>query len=151
MNNIDIFYNSETILRRKSFKIKCYIISIFILLIVLLLFISCFKYNPYLKLKAIVIKENNSYYLKTLVTQEQVNDINQNNLIINDKKYKYKIKNMSNEYILDEKYNKYYEVLLEAQIETKLVINNNIIDINIEKPKTTFLKQIIEKIKKGMK
>lgn len=151
MNNIDVFYNSEIILRRKSFKIKCYIISMIILLTGLLVFISCFKYNPYINLKAIVIKENNSYYLKTLVTQEQFNDINQNNLIINDKKYKYKIKHISDEYISDERYNKYYEILLETEIEENLVINNNIIDINIEKPKTTFLKQIIEKIKKGMR
>lgn len=151
MNNIDIFYNSEIILRRKSFKIKYYIISMFILIIVLLIFISCFKYYPYINLKATLRIENNNYHLRTLLEEEQINDINQTTLIINGNEYKYKVKNISEEYILDEKYNKYYEVLLESKIDSTLVINNNIIDINIQKPQTTFLKQIIKKIKKGMR
>ena len=151
MNNIDIFYNSEIILRRKSFKIKYYIISMFILITSLLIFVNCFNYYPYINLKAIVQVENNNYYLRTLVSEEQINDINQNKLIINGNGYKYKVKNISSEYILDEKYNKYYEVLLESKIDSNLVINNNIIDINIQKPQTTFLKQIIKKIKKGMR
>lgn len=150
MNNIDIFYNSEIILRRKSFKIKYYIISMFILVTSLLIFVSYFKYYPYINLKAIVQIENNNYYLRTLVDEEQIDDINQNIVIINGNEYKYKVKNISGEYILDERYNKYYEVLLESKIDSNLVINNNIIDINIQKPKTTFLKQIIKKIKKGM-
>jgi len=148
MNNIDIFYNSEIIKRRKSFKIKYYIISMFFLLIGLLVFISCFKYNPYVNLNAIVVKENNSYYLKTLVKLEQINDINQKYIIISNKKYKYKVKNISQNYILDEKYNRYYEVLLESNIDSKLVIGNNIINVSIEMPKTTLLKQIIKRIKK---
>lgn len=151
MNNIDIFYNSEIILRRKSFKIKYYIISMFILITILFMFLSCFKYNPYTKLKAIILKDDNDYYLRTLIDENQINDINSNTLIISNQKYKYKVKHISDEYILDEKYNKYYEVLLEAKIDSKLVINNNIIDINIERPKTTFLKQIIKEIRKGMR
>ena len=151
MNDIDIFYNSEIILRRSSFEIRFYIVSMFILLTVLLTFMSFFQYNPYITLKATVIKDDESYYLKTLVIEKQINDINQNSLIINNKKHKYKIKNISNQYILDEKYNKYYEVLIGVEIEERLIINNNIIDINIELDKTNYLKQIIKKIKKGMK
>lgn len=148
MNDIDIFYNSEIIQRRNSFKIKYYIISMTSLLIGLLIFISCFKYNPYINLNAMIIKENNSYYLKTLVNLEQINDINQTHIIISNKKYKYKVKNISEDYILDEKYNRYYEVLLESNIDSKLIIDNNIINISIEMPKTTFLNQIIKRIKK---
>ena len=148
MNDIDIFYNSEIIQRRKTFKIKYYIISMTSLLIGLLIFISCFKYNPYINLNAMIIKENNTYYLKTLVNPEQINDINQKHIIISNKKYKYKVKNISEDYILDEKYNRYYEVLLESDIDSKLIIDNNIINISIEMPKTTFLNQIIKRIKK---
>jgi len=92
MNNINIFYNGEIILRRKSFKIEYYIISMFILIAILFIFISCFKYNPYTNLKAIVQKDNDNYYLRTLVQEEQINYINTNTLVINDKKYKYEIK-----------------------------------------------------------
>ena len=151
MNNIDIFYNSEIILRKKSFKIKYYMISMFILIGALFIFITFFEYTSYINLKAIVKKDNDGYYLKTLIQEQNFNDINKNYLIINDKKYKYKIKNISEGYILDENYNKYYEVLLEKKINSNLIIDNNIVDINIEKNKTTILKQIIEKIKKGMR
>lgn len=151
MNNIDIFYNSEIILRKKSFKIKYYMISMFILIGALFIFITFFEYTSYINLKAIVKKDNDGYYLKTLIQEQNFNDINKNYLIINDKKYKYKIKNISEGYILDENYNKYYEVLLETKINSNLIIDNNIVDINIEKNKTTILKQIIEKIKKGMR
>lgn len=151
MNNIDIFYNSEIILRRKSLKIKYYIIIMFILITVLIIFLSIYSYNPYLNLKAIIVVEENNYYLRTLISEKEINDINANTLIINDKKHKYKVKNISEEYILDENYNKYYEVLLNAKIDKKLIINNNIIDINIEMPKTTFAREVIKKIKKGMR
>lgn len=151
MNNIDVFYNSEIILRKKSFKIKYYMISMFILIGALFIFITFFEYTSYTNLKAIVKKDNEGYYLKTLIQEQNFNDINKNYLIINDKKYKYKIKNISEGYILDENYNKYYEVLLETKINSNLIIDNNIVDINIKKNKTTILKQIIEKIKKGMR
>ena len=151
MNNIDIFYNSEIILRRKSLKIKYYIISMFILMTILINFLIFYRYNPYLNLKAIVIVEDNNYYLRTLTSESQINDINANTLIISNKKCKYEVKNISEDYILDENYNKYYEVLLDAKIDKKLIINNNIIDISIEQPKTTFAKELIKKIKKGMK
>lgn len=151
MNNIDIFYNSEIILRRKSLKIKYYIIIMFILITVLIIFLSTYSYNPYLNLKAIVVVEENNYYLRTLISEKEINNINANTLIISDKKHKFKVKNISEEYILDENYNKYYEVLLNAKIDKKLIINNNIIDINIEMPKTTFAREVIKKIKKGMR
>ena len=151
MNNIDIFNNSEIILRRKSLKIKYYIISMFILITILINFLIFYQYNPYLNLKAILVIENDNYYLKTLIDESQINDINKNTLIISNKKYKYKVKNISEDYILDENYNKYYEVLLNAKIDKKLIINNNIIDISIKQPKTTFAKELIKKIKKGMK
>lgn len=151
MNNIDIFYNSEIILRRKSLKIKHYIISMFILITILINFLIFYQYNSYLNLKAIIVVENDNYYLKTLIDESQINDINKNTLIISNKKYKYKVKNMSEDYILDENYNKYYEVLLNAKIDEKLIINNNIIDISIKQSKTTFAKELIKKIKKGMK
>ena len=83
--------------------------------------------------------------------REQIENINQENLIINNKKNKYKIKNISEEFILDEKYNRYYEVVLETKIEQDLIINNNIINISIELPKETFFQKLIKKIKKGMK
>lgn len=151
MNNIDIFNNSEIILRRKSLKIKYYIITMFILITILINFLIFYRYNPYLNLKAIIVVENNNYYLKTLALGTQINDINKNTLIISNKKYKYKVRNISEDYILDENYNKYYEVLLNAKIDKKLIINNNIIDISIKQSKTTFAKELIKKIKKGMK
>ena len=150
MDSIDVFYNSEIILKRKTLKIKYYTIFMFLFIGILLLFIVFFKYTPYINLKAILKVENDSYYLKTFIQEENFNYINQSFLIINDKSYKYKIKNINEGYILDEKYNKYYDVELEVKLNSSLIINNNIIDINLKKNKTTILNQIIKKIKKGM-
>ena len=151
MNNIDIFYNSEIIFRKQSFKIRYYIYFMLVLIIELIIFSCFFKYNSYNKFKAVILKNSNDYYLKILVAEEDLANINTNILIINNKEYIYKIKNISSDYVLDETFNKYYEVLLELKIEPKLVINNNIIDIKIKGIKTTFIKEVIKKIKRGMR
>jgi len=151
MNSINAFYNSDVILQRKSFNIKIYIFFLMIFLTLLLAILLSISYHSYINLTAVLVKEQNSYHLRTLVLEEQIENINQKNLIINNKKNKYKIKNISEEFILDEKYNRYYEVVLETKIEQDLIINNNIINISIELPKETFFQKLIKKIKKGMK
>lgn len=151
MDNINAFYNSDVILQRKSLNIKVYIFFLTCFLILLLILLSCISYHSYINLTAVLIKEQNSYYLRTLVLEEQIENINQKSLIISNKKSKYEIKNISEEFILDEKYNKYYEVILETEIEKNLIINNNILNISIELPKETFVQKLIKKIKKGMK
>ena len=143
-HNIDILYNSEIILKRKSFKIKYYIIFTSIFITILLAFASFYKYYSYKNFKAVLIKEKNDYFLKILVKEDDINSIN-------NKKYKYKIKNINKEYYLDELYNKYHEILIKCKIDSKLIINNNVIDISIELPKQTFIQNVIKKIKKGMK
>jgi len=151
MNDIDIFYNSEIILKRKSFKIQYYIIFMSISIIIISLFLCFYKYQPYMYLQATVVKEDNSYYLKTYILEEKITDINSTYAIINGKRKKYEVKNISEHFILDEKNNKYYEIIISSEIDSKLIIDNNIVDINIELSKTTFVKKIIEKIKKGIK
>ena len=74
-----------------------------------------------------------------------------NNLIFNDKKIKFKIKSLGNEYIIDNKSNKYYEVNLLFDLDYKYLINNNVIDIYFEEEKTTLYKEIKNKIKKGLR
>lgn len=151
MDSINAFYNSDVILQRKSFNIKIYIFFLTFFLTSLLTVLLSIPYHSYINLTAVLIKEQNSYYLRTLVLEEQIENINQKKLIINNQKNKYKIKNISEEFILDEKYNRYYEVILETAIEQELIINNNIINISIELPKATFVQKIIKKIKKGMR
>lgn len=151
MDNINFLYNSEIILRRKSFKIKYYIIFMVLFIAILSIFLGFYKYHSYSNFKAVLLKDKNDYHLKILVNTENMNVINNKYLIINNLRYKYKIKNISDEYYLDEFYNKYYEVLIDTKIDSKLVINNNVIDISIELPKETFLKKLLTKIKKGLK
>lgn len=122
----------------------------FTFITILFIFLCCYQYHSYNNLKVKILKDGNDYYLKALILEENINNINNTYLIINNKKYKYKVKSISEDYLLDEKYNKYYEVLIESKIDSNLIINNNIIDASIEMPKTTFLKKQIEKIKKGM-
>ena len=122
MDSIDVFYNSEIILKRKKFEIKYYIIFMFLFIGILLLFIGFFKYTPYINLKAILKIEDNDYYLKTFIQEENFNYINQLSLIINNKSYKYRIKHINDGYILDEKYNKYYEGLRKDKGMIKFIV-----------------------------
>lgn len=151
MEHISVFDNSEIIMRRTNFKIIIYNTILFISLIIFV-FLICFKnYHSYYNLKALVIKNEHEYYLKTLVLETDIDKINNTTLIIDNKEHKYKIKSISKEYLVDENYNKYYEVLLTCRIDKSLQINNNVIDINIKLPKTTYIKNLFKQMKKGMK
>lgn len=151
MDHIDIFNNSEIIIKRKSFSITTYSIILLVGLIFTFLWFCFNTYYPYFNLKASVIKDEQGYYLKTLILEDDITKINNTVLIIDNKEYKYKIKKISEEYLIDENYNKYYEVLITSKINKQLQINNNVIDINIKLPKTTYMKNLLKQIKKGMK
>lgn len=149
MEPIDIFYNSEIIIKRKQPKIIIYNIIILISLSLLLLFSCFYTYHPYLNLKASVVTNNQDYYLKVLISENDMDKLNNTNLLIKNKNYKYEIKEISSS-LLDANYNKYYEILIICNINKSLRINNNIININIKLPKTTYMKKLIQEFKKGM-
>jgi len=138
-DKIDIYNNSAIILNKKT---PNYIITwIIILSILCLLFITIIfiPYNVYETYSGYVsIKDNESYIV--LDINKSNFPINKNNkLYIYEKKYKYKVISIDNNILV-----------LKVNLNNNIKINNNIVSINILKERTTMLKKIKYKIKKGM-
>lgn len=147
---IDAFNNYEIVLNKHHNKIYAYVMVMFLCMLITLVMSVFYKYHPYLNVNSQVILENSNTYLKAYIKEEDVGKITNRKIFINGKSYKYKSISIGNEFVLDEKYQKYYEVLFEIELDTKYKINNNIINLNIQLSKTTLFKHIINKIQKGM-
>lgn len=134
----------EIILNRKTPSYLVSYITILVLTLILVLnFTFLYKYSDNYKTIGIV----NGGILKVNVKEELIPNINE--LSINNKKQTYKIIEISKDYILDEKLNKYKEIVIETKINQKDNINNNVLEVNLISSKKTLAARIIEKIKKG--
>ncbi|MFA5602478.1 MAG: hypothetical protein WDA21_01935 [Bacilli bacterium] len=142
MNNDEkIMYNTMYIERKKIKNVWSYII---LLVFVILITVSIFcKYELFYINKGIITKIDNSYYIKLYAKEEDLYKINNNTLFIDNVNYSYKIKKISNDYILDNNtFIKYKEVLLSSNIKNKYYISNNVIDIKIKYKKIKLIKHI---------
>lgn len=147
---VDAFNNYEIVLNKHHNKIYIYVIIMLFWLLLILGMSAFYSYHPYLNVNSQVLLKNENTYLKAYIKEEDASKINDRKIFINGQSYRYKSISIGDEFVLDEKYQKYYEVLFEIELDTKYKINNNIINLNIQLPKTTIFKRIINKIKKGL-
>ena len=138
MDNIEIYNNSAKILEDKlPPKIVSWSFILLILLIIVIIF-SFVPFNVYKNYSATIIKEDDISYL---ILNLNKNDFPFNDefiLYIKDKKYDYDIVNIENNI-----------VVLWTNLEG-MDINNNLLDINILKDRTTIFKILKNKILKGL-
>lgn len=125
----------------------CIFTTTIILTIILLtlITISCFyKYNKYYYFNGIKNEEGGNNCVNILVPHDEVDIIKNNDLIIDKKKigFSYEI---TSDYYNDS--NKIYNNVI-MHIDTN--IDDNVVKLVFESSKTTFMKEIINKIKKGM-
>lgn len=127
-----------------------YILNLTIILIFTLLtfiFISCFyKYNKYYYFTGLQIKEGGNNYVYILVPYDEMAIIKNYDLIIDKKKRTFSYEVATN---FQNDSNKLYK-------EVKLLIDDSnnaddVIEIIFQSKKTTILKEIKNKIKKGIK
>lgn len=145
MNDIDIYNNSSVIMLKKvPVKIISWITILLVFLIFILVFGILFTYNKYEKCIGIV--RGNNIVLE--LSPDKINKI-KDGLYIDNKKYDFEIKEISNDYIIIDNKN-YYEIVLNINLEDKYKIDNNILEIYIELEKTTLLKEIFNFLKKGL-
>ena len=64
-------------------------------------------------------------------------------LFIDNKNYKYKVVNIVKQV-------GYYELLINCNLDSYLLINNNIVTVRFQKEKTTIFKELEKKITKGL-
>lgn len=120
-----------------------WLIIVLILISIFLMVAKMYSYNKYLSYYGQVMEDKT---IKILILKEDMDKLT-NNLIIN-KKRKYCITSkVSTSYMLDNNYNKYYEVFYKCDLSN--VSDEYIFDIKIDLGKTTIMEEIKNKIKKG--
>ena len=125
----------------------CIFTTTIILTIILLtlITISCFyKYNKYYYFNGIKNEEGGNNCVNILVPYDEVDIIKNNDLIIDKKKINFSYE-ITNDY-----YNNSNKIYNNVIMHVDTNIDDNVVKLVFESSKTTFIKEIINKIKKGM-
>lgn len=109
-----------------------------------------YEYPKYLKLRGEVIEEQNEFLIKTIVLEDDLLKLKKGKLIIENQYTKHQINYIKTTYYLDNHEQKYYEVLLNVNLDVHLKKNQLPVLMKLELPKTTLIKEFINSIKKGM-
>lgn len=140
------YIDSEIILQRKiSPLIYVYVMIIIVIFLSLIIFSLLFNYKTYYNIKGIVIEEDNHYYIKSYIPLDKINYlVNNDAILINKKKYKYKIISIDSEYFTDN-INTYQVVSIEINLEKNYQINNLSLDLKLQKENKKIINYIINK------
>lgn len=139
-DKLDIYNNSAIILEKKTPK---KIISWITILIILLSLFVVFSFIPFNIYKPVYGKVNITGNKTFIILNFNGSDFpfnKSNKLYIKNKEYTYKVVRIEDNL-----------VLLEINLDNNLKIQNNIVNVNILKDRTTIFKIIKNKIKKGFK
>ncbi|MDD4547897.1 MAG: hypothetical protein PHI05_04070 [Bacilli bacterium] len=109
-----------------------------------------YEYPKYLKLRGEVVEDQNEFLVKTVVMETDLLKLKKSKLIIENKYIRHQINYIKTTYYLDNEAQKYYEVLLNVNLDNNLKKNQLPILMKFELPKTTLIKEFINSIKKGM-
>lgn len=137
-DKLDIYNNSAIILERKTPKKIISWITILIILIISVVVFSMVPFNIYKPFigKVNITNNQNLVILNLSYSDFPVNHYNK--LYIENKEYEYSVVSIEDN-----------TVLLEINLDEGLKTQNNIVNVNILKDRTTIFKIIINKIKKG--
>ena len=141
-----IFNNFSYILNKKTSKsIIIWLLFLAIGSLIFLIIAFNYEFNLYENYNGYIKKNDDSYYTIIYLEESKINDILKYDLLVNKIKYEYEILDISDGYyLLLEK--PHYQVTLKISLPDDLLVDNNIINIVFEKPKTT----IFQEIKKGI-
>lgn len=137
MENIDYFNNSAQIINNKLPKSIISWITVLIIIFFLTIIGINIPYNKYITYQSQVISIDGKNYIRIDKVEAPINT--NNKLYINYKEYLYKVKEINDSYII-----------IDIDIPKELNYEGNIINIEIEKTKTTIYKNIRKRIKKGL-
>lgn len=134
----------------KPTSINRWIIMMSLVAICFLLFSIYIPYSDY-KTYIGIVKEGGKNDVQLYMEDHAILDLQTADLIIENKKQKGKIKEISEEYYLNEKMEKYRMVSIEIPLAKKDQIKNNVIEITLKYQKKTLWNRALEKIKGGYK
>lgn len=137
------YIDSEIILSRKiKYFVYVYILIIIIIMLSLITMSMIFKYKLYYKVKAIVAEDNN---LKVYIPLNDTKYILKNDyLFIDNKKYKYNIKEINKEYLTDNM-TTYQVITLELSLPSEYKYQNLTLDIKLIKENKKIIDYILRK------
>ena len=142
-----IFNNFSYIINKKtSIAIIVWILFLIVGLTLFLLISFTYKYHIYDSYLGYIKKIDNSFYTIIYVPQNEISDLSESDLLVDKKEYSFKIINISEEYYAINN-NLCYQVILDFNLSEKYLIENNIIEINFKKEKTTIFNEIKKRIK----
>lgn len=137
-DNIDIYNNSAIILNNKTPNFLKNWIIILLLLNIFMVIIMFIPFNIYENYNGYIILKDDNSFINITVNENDFPLYKNKKLYIENEKYKYKIISIKNN-----------NVLVKVHLKEDIKINNNIVNISILKDRTTILKIIKNKIKKG--
>ena len=150
-NDIDIFNNSSVIYKRKSSsKITSWINILLISIIIFGLIMYFYEYDISNIYYAKVLNNGDENYLYFSVDQSFISMKNRNYLEINGDEYKCHLSSFSdNYYLINNK--KIWEVYFDCELPDELNVNDNLVEVRVEKRKTTLFKEMVNKLRKELK
>lgn len=142
---IDIYDNKYFINNK-----KCSIATIWlmILIIFLLIFLNIsfnYKYKKYEQTLGYIKKVEDDFKVVIYVLDEEVSSLLKYDIVVDGFKYEFEIEDISEEFYLINNL-KHKEIILDIDLDKKLLIENNVINITIEKGYET----LFIKLKKGI-
>ena len=137
MNNV---LEIEMTLNRKKYPyIYNSFIVLLIMIVVLFLIFSFYEYKSYYVIKGNSLDNS----IEMIILEDDISFVKQKGILyIDDKKYNYKLKSISDKVIFDESYNKYVYVYLDVFGVT--YFNNYVYELKFEKERKKIIKYFKE-------
>ena len=149
--SLNIYDNSSIVYMRKA---SSKIISWFNILIIgsIIFGIICFKYKYNISnfYYAKVVNTDEDNYISVDVDEEFIELKNRNYLVINNDEVKCHLISFSDNYFLENS-QKHWIVNYECNLSDDINVNNNLVEVEVEKRKTTLFKELCSKIRKRVK
>ena len=145
-----MYQNRTYIINQKLPKTIYFIIFISLLTLIFVLIFITIPIKRIISFDGFVVLEDNRYYIKIYVGDEDLKKINCHNVIVDEKKTKLDYFTIKEAYKVDNSLEIYHEVFLKVDIEKKKRVENYKLEVMFIQPKTTYLKEIINYVKRGL-
>ena len=150
-DSLDMFNNSSIVYMKKTNnKIISFITILIVFSILFLLLAIFYKFEVFNIYYGKVYKEEDNTYVVFNVDSDFINVSKRNYLEINKKSIKCHLDSFSDNYIL---YNntKYWEVTYSCELPKELSLDNNTLEIRIDRRSTTLFNELRRKVERGIK
>ena len=145
-----MYQNRTYIINQRLPKTIYFIIFISLFTLIFVLIFITIPIKRIISFDGFVVLEDNRYYIKIYVGDEDLIKINCHNVIVDEKKTKLDYFTIKEAYKVDNSLEIYHEVFLKVDIEKKKRVENNKLEVMFIQPKTTYLKEIINYVKRGL-